>query len=267
MYSIGEFSLITKLSVKTLRHYHTENILDPDYIDEDSGYRYYREASIQKAEMIKMLRDLEFSISDIREITEKFTDDSEILPYLNSQKEKIRMKLEEYEKINFSLESIIKNAEERKMKKSYSDKVVDKNIGDFIFAGYRFKGRYDEVGKAFSKIGKAAGRFINGKAMSLYYDGEYRESDADIEGGFPLKKEISNPEINCRVLKGGKAATIIHSGSYDTLSESYKKLFNYIEQNKIKTDLPAREIYIKGPGMIFRGNPEKYVTEIQIMFK
>jgi effector-binding domain-containing protein len=26
---------------------------------------------------------------------------------------------------------------------------------------------------------------------------------------------------------------------------------------------PPREIYIKGPGMIFRGNPKKYLTEIQ----
>ena len=29
--------------------------------------------------------------------------------------------------------------------------------------------------------------------------------------------------------------------------------------------LPSREIYLKGPGMIFRGNPKKYVTEIQLL--
>jgi effector-binding domain-containing protein len=28
--------------------------------------------------------------------------------------------------------------------------------------------------------------------------------------------------------------------------------------------LPTREVYLKGPGMIFRGNPKNYVTEIQI---
>ena len=32
-----------------------------------------------------------------------------------------------------------------------------------------------------------------------------------------------------------------------------------------KALLPSREVYIKGPGMIFRGNPKKYLTEIQIM--
>lgn len=29
---------------------------------------------------------------------------------------------------------------------------------------------------------------------------------------------------------------------------------------------PIREIYIKGPVMIFLGNPKKYITEIQFMF-
>jgi hypothetical protein len=30
---------------------------------------------------------------------------------------------------------------------------------------------------------------------------------------------------------------------------------------------PTREIYLKGPGMIFKGNPENYLTEIQIMIE
>ncbi|MBN1498963.1 MAG: MerR family transcriptional regulator [Spirochaetes bacterium] len=265
MYSIGEFSRLTELSVKTLRYYHNEHILEPDYIDNDSGYRYYRKASLEKAEMIKMLRQLEFSITEIREITDNFTDDSEILPFLISQREKIRLKSEEYLRIKNSLESIIENAQERKMKKFYSDKIVEKNTGDIIFAGFRYKGKYDEVGKAFAKTAKAAGRYISGSAMSLYYDGEYRENDADIEGGYPVKKDINNAEINCRILKGGKAVTVIHNGPYDTLSESYKKLFDYIQDHKLITKLPVREAYLKGPGMIFRGNPEKYVTEIQIM--
>lgn len=28
---------------------------------------------------------------------------------------------------------------------------------------------------------------------------------------------------------------------------------------------PTREVYIKGPGMIFKGNPKRYLTEIQIL--
>ena len=31
--------------------------------------------------------------------------------------------------------------------------------------------------------------------------------------------------------------------------------------------MPSREVYVKGPGMIFKGNPKNYLTEIQIMFE
>ena len=38
----------------------------------------------------------------------------------------------------------------------------------------------------------------------------------------------------------------------------------YVKQNGYALTLPTREVYLKGPGMIFRGNPKKYVTEIQL---
>jgi len=38
---VGEFSRITHLSIKTLRHYHDVDLLAPDAIDPSTGYRYY----------------------------------------------------------------------------------------------------------------------------------------------------------------------------------------------------------------------------------
>ena len=35
----------------------------------------------------------------------------------------------------------------------------------------------------------------------------------------------------------------------------------------METQLPSREVYLKGPGMILRGNPKNYLTEIQIPVK
>ncbi|HEX2954886.1 MAG TPA: MerR family DNA-binding transcriptional regulator, partial [Bacillota bacterium] len=48
-YQIGDFSKITRLSVKTLRFYHEEGLLCPDFIDPDSGYRYYDESLLERA--------------------------------------------------------------------------------------------------------------------------------------------------------------------------------------------------------------------------
>lgn len=40
--TIGDFSLITHLSIKTLRYYHQAGLLEPAEVDPSTGYRYYR---------------------------------------------------------------------------------------------------------------------------------------------------------------------------------------------------------------------------------
>ena len=55
MYSIGEFSKITGLSVKTLRFYHAKDVLIPSCVDDSSGYRYYDRSNVEKARVDKML--------------------------------------------------------------------------------------------------------------------------------------------------------------------------------------------------------------------
>lgn len=57
--SIGEFATVTHLSVKTLRHYHDEGLLEPERIDPHSGYRYYSTAQVPTAQVIRRFRDLD----------------------------------------------------------------------------------------------------------------------------------------------------------------------------------------------------------------
>ena len=41
MYRIGEFSELSKTTIKTLRYYEKEELLIPAHVDEDTGYRFY----------------------------------------------------------------------------------------------------------------------------------------------------------------------------------------------------------------------------------
>jgi len=56
MLSIGEFSKVTKLTIKALRLYHRKGILVPDEIDFESSYRYYKSDAVEKACRIKGLK-------------------------------------------------------------------------------------------------------------------------------------------------------------------------------------------------------------------
>lgn len=68
-YSIGEFSRICRLPVRTIRYYQEEGILMPQRVDPDSGYRYYGPEAAEKARIVRALRELGFSIAEIRELT------------------------------------------------------------------------------------------------------------------------------------------------------------------------------------------------------
>ena len=45
--TVGEFSRMTHLSVKTLRHYHQVGLLEPAQVNPDTGYRYYTRDQVQ----------------------------------------------------------------------------------------------------------------------------------------------------------------------------------------------------------------------------
>ncbi len=142
--------------------------------------------------------------------------------------------------------------------------IEEKQIEPILVAGFRMRGTYAEIGTGFSKIGSAMGFNIKGHALALFYDGEYKENDADFEACMPLKKMKEAKDLKVRELPGGRAFTLVHRGPYQDLRASYDKLRGHIKNLGLEPKRPSREIYVKGPGMIFKGNPEKYITEIQM---
>ena len=264
-YSIGEFSQVTGLSVKTLRFYHEKGILIPSAVDEATGYRFYDAAKIEKARVIMRLRQMEFSIEDIAAVLGECSDEADILNYLERQKNILQQRIHEDRDIVRSLSEIIsKEKAARQLLEGGSFAVVEKSVAPMLVAGIRMKGKYSACGKTFSQLGRAVGRHICGKAMCLYYDGEYRDGDADFEPCFPIRKGVAADGISTRTLPGGRCLTLIHRGPYDQLGRSYAKILKQAGELKFKISLPTREVYVKGPGMIFKGNPKNYLTEIQL---
>jgi DNA-binding transcriptional MerR regulator len=264
-FSVGEFSKITGLSVKTLRFYHEKGILMPTRIDESSGYRYYDEGKIERARVIRWLREMEFSIEDIAGILKEADDEASLLARLESQKGRIAQRMKRERETLRALEQIIANEKEaRRLLESAGFEVEQKTIEPLLIAGYRMKGKYSECGKGFSRVGRAVGRYICGQPFCLYYDAEYRDEDADIETCFPIRKEVSAEGISVRSLPGGRCLTMIHQGPYHQLGRSYERILREAQRREAKLSLPVREVYLKGPGMIFKGNPKNYLTEIQL---
>jgi DNA-binding transcriptional MerR regulator len=65
---IGDFSRMTHLSVKALRHYHDLGLLMPAEIDPASGYRFYEPSQVPVALVIRRFRDLGMPLEEIRQM-------------------------------------------------------------------------------------------------------------------------------------------------------------------------------------------------------
>ena len=66
MLSIGEFSKICQVSVKTLHHYDKLGLLVPAQVDAETGYRYYEAAQLDRMLLIARLKRYGFSLAEIR---------------------------------------------------------------------------------------------------------------------------------------------------------------------------------------------------------
>ena len=64
-YQIGDFAVISRLGIKTLRYYHEIGLLLPTRIDPFSGYRYYDESCLARVCTIQQLKALQFSLAEI----------------------------------------------------------------------------------------------------------------------------------------------------------------------------------------------------------
>jgi effector-binding domain-containing protein len=143
--------------------------------------------------------------------------------------------------------------------------VEEKTLEPVLVAGIRMKGRYGDCGQGFAKIGRSMGRYLCGKAMMLHYDCEYKEDDADFEACMPVRQKKEVEGVSVRELPGGRCVCLIHKGPYEQLGRSDEKILAYVKQKGYRILSPTRELYIKGPGMIFKGNPRNYLTEIQML--
>jgi DNA-binding transcriptional MerR regulator len=65
---IGDFSKMTYLTVKALRHYHDVGLLEPAATDPVTGYRRYAASQVATAQAIRRFRDLGMPIAEVRAV-------------------------------------------------------------------------------------------------------------------------------------------------------------------------------------------------------
>ncbi len=264
MYKIGEFSKITGLTIKALRYYDEQEILTPS-IRHENSYRIYNEQDFEKAGIIKLLRSFEFSIAEIKDVLSVCNDGDDLHFVLREKQEMIKQNIASEKKRIKELEKYLSPA--NKVLFAHTYEISVKEIAEINVASLRFKGQYSDLDKYVPILYQAVKGLNVGQHFNIYYDEECTE-EADIELCVPIKHSISstNSEVKQKRLPALKALSTVHIGAYEHLKYAYKALFDYAVSHDLKLLTPSREIYTQSPGMLFKGNPDNYKTEILIPF-
>lgn len=89
MLKIGEFSKISRVSVRMLRHYDDIGLLKPVETDSFTGYRYYEVDQLPTVGRITSLKDMGFKLADIIRILDIYDDRSALEAYFETRREEL----------------------------------------------------------------------------------------------------------------------------------------------------------------------------------
>jgi len=267
----GSFPKMNRITVKTLRHYDDIGLLKPCHMDESTGYRYYSSDQLLSLNRIIALKQIGFSLGEIIEVMGKDISMDGMIDYLEGKQSAISKTIEnEQIKLN-QVQSYLKNLKQEVIFMMHD--VVLKELPEVIIASMRKKIPNYE---AFNTIYPAMGKYMEeqkvkcatpGYCFTLYHDGEYKESDIDVEICEAVTDYAKDSDdVKFKKIDAVKtAACVIHQGPYSTIGMAYGAVMKWIEANGYEIIGLPRESYIDG--IWNKENPDEWLTEIQIPVK
>ena len=278
MFKIGEFSRLSRVSVRMLRHYDQLGLLKPSQTDSFTNYRYYSADQLPRLNRILALRDLGFSLEQITEMLDEDLSTDQLLGMLKIKRGEVEQQMQLEQQKLARLEVRIRQMSESPKHGAYD--VILRDTESELVATYREVAADDDrIQQMFDSVEMYVAQYDQARAdkppFTIYYDDEYRDKDIDAEVAIPLVYAIPEDElVRVRELpRLTNVACVVHSGSYVTLYQAYNALLGWIEANHYRMVGPIREVYLRYgadglgfdlPATYLWEDSNQYVTELQL---
>lgn len=259
--TIGDFSRLTLLSVKALRHYHEVGLLAPAEIDPSSGYRRYDVAQVETAQLIRRLRDLDMPVPDVRSVV--------LAPDPQTRDELLRQHLDRMETSLARTREVV--ASLRLALDPLPDVVVEhRHLPAQPVLAVRFTAGDDTVADAFSRAFPAlhatlgaAGALPVGPGGAVWSHEWFEDDEGEVIAFVPvLGPDVVAPAADQEVLvlEPIDVAVGIHAGAFTDFDRTYGALGRHVAEHCGSSGRPIRELYVIGPERT--DDPDQYRTEI-----
>ena len=244
MLKIGEFSKLSRVSVRMLRYYDAIGLLKPAETDRFTDYRYYSEAQLPVVCRITALRDMGFPLAEVRALLEAQREAvSQQLRLLDSARRRLRKE----ESMNYN--------------------VTIRTLPERYAATCRMTiPCYEEERRVWHVLCQETDPLPLIPSDPCYccvafLDGEFKERDVTVEAQKTVKGRYADTEhVKFRTLPAVTYAGCTFQGGYEQMNDVTAALTAWIEANGYAYDGPMFDIYHVSPHET--DDPAQFVTEV-----
>jgi DNA-binding transcriptional MerR regulator len=241
--TIGEFSRITHLSVKTLRHYHDVGLLEPSDVDPGTGYRHYTTGQIPTAQVIRRFRSLNMPVEAVKAVL-RAPDPEARNALIASHLDRLEDQLAELQLSVASLRSLLEPTtapiavEHWTVPATTAAGIHEMVDLDDLLPWYR-----GALGELYASVatqhlcpsGPSGGLF----SSDLF---QYERGEATVfvplNGALrPIGRVVS------LVVPAAELAVTVHHGPHTDIDVTYGALGTYVTEHELAVDGPVREYY------------------------
>lgn len=264
--TIGDFSRMTHLSVKALRHYHDVGVLEPAAVDPFTGYRSYDASQVVSAQVIRRLRDLGMPLDGIKAVLsapDVETRNAEISEHLA----RMEQQLAQVQASVASLRALLSGPAELPEVMLRAIPAVTALVVEEVIAVPDFEGWMLAVFGDLADALAARGLQPAG-CLGALYPGDFFELEraevtvfqpvAGAARPGPGRPEPGRPgpgragsgrdpgRVRLAEIPAADVAVAVHKGSMESIDRTYAALGATVAERVIGVDGPIREYYLTG---------------------
>jgi len=267
MFTIGDFARNGRVSVRMLRHYDALGLLRPARVDAVSGYRSYDAGQLARLNRLVALKDLGFTLDQVRSILEDALSAAELSGMLRMRRAELQSRIAADTRRLGQVEARLRTIE---MEGSMpTDDIQVKQIPAVRVAelsgaahGFEPQSIGPVIGPLYNELMhqlREAGAGVVGPAIA-YYE-EAPDGGVIVHASAPVNLDArgDHPFDVVDLPAIAQAATIVHRGSMETVMTTLQTLARWIDASGHTSTGYNRELYLEYAA----GDPDAWVTKLQ----
>ncbi len=265
LFQIGEMAKLFRLSVSSIRHYEDMGLVQPEYVDPNTGYRYYSTRQFEVFHTIRYLRALDMPLGEIRTFVQN-RDVKRIRDMLELQKKAVLEKQQELERIQRKIDHRLWQLEDAEAGPLGSVQVKKLPPCRMVLLRRKLTVRsHEDVEEPLAALIRAQGEplpFMGKVGLVVEPERLERDDFGQYDGIFLLPDPEDRVSGEVLELPEQLGVTLRFRGHHAESPSQYKKLVAYIRQTHRTVAGFAREITLIDYGVT--SDPDQFVTEIII---